>query len=348
MMINRNRLPWLGAGAALVLALSACGGGSEEGGTGGGDAANQVDDPELQALIEAAQEEGSLTLYGAPDEHLLRAVAEEFTALYDVSVEPVRLVSSDLAQRYSAEAETGSPAADAFLLTHSPFYEEAFAEGWITPLSEAGVPGMPEDYPQDYLVDDGETALVSLVPTLMVYNTDAVGEAPESWEAYADPQYKGQLAIADPSSSPANLAFWQLMRDEYGDAFLEGVAANEPTWHNSAVPGTQAVAAGEDSLGHPGVQAIVNNLQGEGAPLEGVLPGPTTGPEIALGLSAESANPNAAALFAHYILSEAGSTHLAEISDAASPYGYGLDTFNRPIAVSDEQAAQIAELLGTN
>jgi iron(III) transport system substrate-binding protein len=343
---QRRRTPWMGAGAALLLALSACGGSDDTDAPGGEGA--EADDPELQELIDAAQDEGTLTLYSVLDEHLLQSVAEEFAALYDVHIEPVRLVSADLSQRYSAEAETGSPEADAILLTHSPFFADAFDEGWLTGLSEAEVPGMPEDYPEDFLVDDGETALVSLVPTSLVYNTDEVTEEPDTWEAYAEPEYQGQLAVAEPATSPANLAFWQLMRDEYGDEFLEGVAANEPTWHNSAVPGTQAVAAGEDVLGHPGVQAIVDNLQEEGAPVEAVVPGPTTGPEIALGLSAESANPNAAALFAHYILSEEGSTHLAEISDAASPYGHGLDTFQRPEPVSDEQEQEIEELLGAN
>lgn len=342
MRTTRTTAGWLGAGAACALALTGCG----SGGGSGADPAD-IDDPELRELVEAAQEEGSLTLYGVPDESVLQTIAEDFTAQYDVAVEPVRLVSADLAQRYSSEAEAGEPAADVILLTHSEFYADAYDNGWLTPLSEAEVPGFPDDFPQDFLADDGETALASLVPTSMVYNTDLVSEAPDTWEAYADPEYRGEIAVAEPATSPANLAFWQLMRDEYGDGFLEGVADNEPTWNNSAVPGAQAVAAGEDALAHPGVAAIVNNLQGEGAPVEETIPGPTTGPEIALGLTADAANPNAARLFAHYVLSEEGNTFLAEESDAASAYGHGLDTFQRPQEVSDDQAAEINQLLGT-
>ncbi|MBB4932643.1 iron(III) transport system substrate-binding protein [Lipingzhangella halophila] len=334
-------IPSFAAGAAVVLALSSCGS-SGSGGSGSAD----IDDPELQELVTAAQEEGSLTLYGVPDESLLRGVADEFAELYGVQIEPVRLVSADLSQRFSSEADSGQPASDAILLTHSPFYAEALEKEWLTPLTEAGVPDYPDEYPEDYVVEDGDVPLVSLVPTSMVYNTDEVSSEPDSWEDYADPEHKGKLAIADPATSPANLAFWQIMRDEYGDEFLESVAENNPTWHNSAVPGTQAVAAGESTLGHPGVQAIVDNLKEEDAPVEATVPGPTTGPEIALGLTADAQNPNAAKLFAHYILSEEGSTHLAEISNAASPYGLGLDDFQRPEPVSDEQEAEIEELLG--
>lgn len=332
----------LGAAALLTLGVGACGGSSA--GTGTAD----VTDPELRKLVTAAQEEGSLVLYGVPDEDVLRAVGDKFTELYGVEVEPVRLVTADLAQRFSSEASSGAPASDAILMTHSPFYTDAIEKKWLTPASSAGIPDYPGDYPADYLLSDGDVPVVSLVPTSAVYNTDKVSSPPKSWEDYADPKYRGKLAIADPATSPANLAFWQLMRDTYGDDFLRGVAANEPTWQNSAVPGTQAVAAGEDVLGHPGVEAIVRNLTSSGAPVKTVVPGPTTGPEIALGLAEGSEHPNAAKLFAHFILSKEGNTLLAEVSGAASPYGSGLPGgFERPQPVSAEQEKEIKRLLGS-
>lgn len=341
MSITNNRIPAIGASTLLVLALAACGGDEPDAAEVAGN------DPELQELVTAAQEEGSLTLYGVPDESVLSTVGEAFTEEYGVDVESVRLVSADLSQRFSSEAGSGSPASDAILLTYSPFFSEALAEGWLTPFSEADIPGYPTGYPGEYLAEDDDVPLVSLVPTSLVYNTDEVTQEPTSWEEYADPSYHGLLAIADPASSPANLAFWQLMREEFGDDFLSDVGANEPVWHNSAVPGTQAVAAGEGVLGHPGVQAIVDNLQTAGAPIETVVPGITTGPEIALGLTADGPNPNAARLFAHYLVSEEGSTLLAESSGAASPYGTGLGAFIRPEPVSEEDRDAIVELLGS-
>lgn len=333
----------LGAAVALAAGLAGCGGGPSA-----GEGTAEVTDPALKELVAAAREEGTLTLYGIPDEQVLRAVAEKFTELYGVQVRPVRLVSADLAQRFSSEADAKAPASDAILLTYSPFYAEALQKNWLTPLSSAGIPGYPENYPADHLAQDGDVAIVSLVPTSMVYNTDTVTQAPSSWQAYADPRYRGKLAMADPATSPANLAFWHLMRQNYGDDFLRGVAANNPAWQNSAVPGTQAVAAGEFALGHPGVEAIVRNLRESGAPVDTTIPGPTTGPEIGLGLTAGSEHPNAAKLFAHFLLSEEGSGLLAEVSGAGSPYGKGLPQgFERPAAVSPEQAAQLKQLLSS-
>ncbi|WP_026453751.1 ABC transporter substrate-binding protein [Saccharomonospora iraqiensis] len=333
----------LGAGIALTVGLAACG---TDSAAGSGTA--NVTDPELRELVEAAQQEGTLTLYGVPDEAVLQALGDRFTELYGVDVEPVRLVSADLSQRFSSEADSGAPASDAILLTHSPFFGDALDKDWLSPVSEADIPDYPGDYPGEYLERDGDVPIVSLVQTSMVYNTDAVSQAPTSWKAYADPAYRGRLAIADPATSPANLAFWQLMRDEYGDDFLRAIAANRPSWQNSAVPGTQAVAAGEAVLGHPGVEAIVRNLRDSGAPVDTTVPGPSTGPEIALGLTANSEHPNAAKLFAHFVLSEEGSTLLAEESGAGSPYGTNLtEGFARPEPVSAEQEKAITQLLGT-
>jgi iron(III) transport system substrate-binding protein len=344
-MRTRKSIGALGAGLALTLALAACGGGTDGAG-------EEVPAPalessaELEQLVAAAQEENCLTLYGVPDESALEAVTDAFTAEYDIPVSFVRLVSADLAQRFSSEAAAGAPVADLILLTHSPFYADALGKGWLTPVDEAGVPAFPGDFPEGYSADDAATPIVQLVPTSLVYNTDLVQEAPTSWEAYAEPAYQGELLFAEPMSSPANVAFWQLMRETYGDEFLRGVAANEPGWYNSAVPATQAVAAGEGGLGFPGVRPIVASLQDAGAPVETAALSPTTGPEIALGLTANSPCGNAARLFANYVLSEEGNTYLNELSGDSSPYAPDAGEFVRPAPVPDAEAQEISRLLG--
>ena len=332
------------AGLAAALALAGCSPAAEEAPA----PEVTVDNPELQELIEAAQAEGELTLYGIPDERVLRAVGQAFTDEYGIKVNTLRLVSADLSQRFSSEAEAGATVADAIFLTHSPFFADALDKGWLAPLADAGIPNY-DDYPAEFIRNDGGAAVVSLVPTQLVYNTDNVTEEPTSWEEYADPKYKGKLLFAAPNSSPANLTFWSLMIEEYGEDFLTAIAENEPTWANSAVVTTQGVAAGEGDLAHPGVLAIVDTLKAEGAPVEAALLGPTTGPEIALGLSADSPNPNAAKLFSYYMLSQKGSEVLAEESGGGSPYGMNMvDGWVAPGPIDPAMETKINELLGFN
>ncbi|WP_224389473.1 ABC transporter substrate-binding protein [Pseudonocardia sp. ICBG1293] len=343
---RRTSIAALATGLALALTVSACGGGA------GGGAPTDVAAPELagsaelDALVAAAQEEDCLTLYGVPDESALQGVTDAFTQEYGIDVSFVRLVSADLAQRYSTEAGAGAPAADLILLTHSPFYADALDRGWLTPVDEAGLPAYSGEFPAEYTADDGATPIVQLVPTTLVYNPGLVDTPPSSWEDYADPAYRGELLFAGPRTSPANVAFWQLMRDTYGDDMLRGVAANEPRWHNSAVPATQGVAAGEGAIGFPGVLPIVADLQRAGAPVESAAPTPTTGPEIGLGLTANGPCSDAARLFANYVLSEPGSVFLNDLTGDISPYSAGVSDFVRPEPVSEAQAQEIADLLG--
>ncbi|SHN39143.1 ABC transporter substrate-binding protein [Cryptosporangium aurantiacum] len=344
-MRRRKSIVALGASLALTLTLAACGDGGSD---NRADVAAPTlsDSPELQQLVADAKKDNCLTLYGVPDESTLKAVTAAFTKEYDIPVSFTRLVSADLSQRFSTEAASGAPAADVILLTHSPFYKDALAKGWLNPVDKAGVPAYPGTFPTGYTADDGATPVVQLVATSLAYNSELVKTAPDSWEDYADPAYKGELLFAEPTSSPANVAFWQLMRDTYGDDFLTKVAANKPKWYNSAVPATQAVAAGEGSLAFPGVTPIVNSLKGSGAPVELAKLSPTTGPEIALGLTAKSKCPNAAKLFANYLLTEEGNTYLNKLSGDISPFAPNAKDFVRPKPVPDAQAQEISRLLG--
>jgi iron(III) transport system substrate-binding protein len=333
----------LAVGLALSLGLSACG----SGGSDSKDVAGPKIDQSagLDKLVKNAKDDNCLTIYGVPEEATLKTVTDAFTKEYDIPVEFVRLVSADLAQRFSSEATADAPAADLILLTHSPFFADAYSKGWLNPVDEAGIPEY-KDFPQKWLRDEGATPAVYLVPSTMTYNTDLVDEKPTKWDDYANEQYKGDLLFAEPKSSPANYAFWSLMRKEYGDEFLQAVAKNEPKFYNSAVPATQAVAAGEGALGFPGVDAIVNALKSKGAPVESAQLLPTTGPEIAVGLSAKSKCPNAAKLFANFVIAKSGNEFLNKVAGGISPYSSDADDFVHAEPVPPADAAKIEELLG--
>ena len=330
--------------AASLSLLTACGGGGS--GSGGGAASASLD-AETQALVTKAREAGPVTIYSMIDEAALRSISDGFSKKYGLKVTPVRLVSSDLTQRYSAEATAGKPVADAVILTDSPFYADALKKGWIYSYPDLQLPSAAQKVPEGFMSNNGATPVVSLVPTDTVINTDNVKDKPSSWKDYADPKYKGKLMLAEPNSSPANAAFWSLMRDTYGDSFLQGVAANQPKWMGSAVPVTQAVAAGEGDLGHPGVAAVIDNLTKQGAPVERVSLTPTTGPEVALAVSKGSANEAGGKLMASYLLSAEGNKILNDSTSAISPFDTeATKGFTRVKDIKSVDAAKIRSLLG--
>lgn len=340
-----KRLPSATAitGVALLL-VAGCGGG----GTSSTTPATTTGNSESQALVDAAKQAGPVTFYSMIEEAALRKVSEAFTRKYGVNVKPLRLVTADLTQRYSTEAASGKASADIVMVTHSPFFADALTKKWISPLPDLKLPAASTGTPPPLLVENnGAVPIVSLVPTETVYNTDNVKTRPAAWTDYADPRFRGKLMLAEPNSSPANAAFWSLMREKYGDDFLRSVAANSPKWSAGAVPVTQAVAAGEADLGHPGVAAVVKELKNSGAPVELSAMTPTTGPEIGVGVSTTSPNSAGGKLLAAYLLSQEGNKLLNDETNAISPYNTNaLAEFTRVKDVKTVDANAINTLLG--
>jgi iron(III) transport system substrate-binding protein len=303
---------------AATLLLAACGEAEDTGTTGGTTpAAGQG----LDALVTAAKEEGSLVWYSVPAEAIAKKVSDGFEKAYGIDVEFTRLASSDLAQRYSGEAANGQPAADAVIVSNTPFVAQAHKEGWTTPLADAGIPDYPGTYPPTFLLPDRGSAIVSIEPSGIAYNTGQVpaAQAPKDWKDLADPKWKGKILLIDPAGSAAYLDFWSVVADKAGKDVVQGIAANVARTYPSGVPAVEALGAGEGSIVVPSTGSIVAGAAGKGAPVAYSQPSITNGPELALLVSKQAAHPNAARLFAWYILFGDGQKLLNDLPNTASP-----------------------------
>jgi iron(III) transport system substrate-binding protein len=300
-MVSRLVAPFtLVAAAALVLAGCSAPEEPTDAPSAGGDSA-------LEELIAAAQDEGSLTFYQTPAEPIAQAAADAFAEKYDIEVNFVRLTGGELATRYSAEADAGAVVADLVIPSYDAFIDEGLDNGTLIGLDDADIPGFDE-FPEQGLIDGGKTAIVTYNPSALSWNTDALGDAPvpESFEDLADPAYEGKILLTDPSASQAYLQFWTLMLDTYGEDTVQAIVDNSVRLYPSVVPMTEALAAGEGAVTGPNVGLVVEGAVANGAPLEWSLPEVTTGPVIVMAISADAPSPNAARLFAHFVLSEEG------------------------------------------
>lgn len=331
--------------AVLAVALAACGDGPRAG--TGADTGNAS--PELQKLIDAAKKEGALTWYSVPAENAAKAASDAFGKKYGIPVKYIRLTSGDLSQRYAAEAETGKPAADLFLQSYTPFIGQAAEKGWTTKLPDAQIPGYGEGYPTEYLFPKEGTAVVQIQPSGLAINTNKTnGVTIKDWPDVLDPKLKGQIILVDPRTSAAYIPFWNVIIKEYGEEFLTKLKAQNPRLGASSAPATQSLAAGEAAVVFPGVQTIVEDLKSKGAPLTYAQPGATTGPEVVVGLSAKAANPNAARLFVHFLMSAEGNKALNSVPGSYSPLEKsslpGRYTFNKDAGTVPKE--KIYSLLG--
>lgn len=323
------------------------------GGTSGGAVAGICGSTE-EELVAAAQEEGSVTFYGAATENILQVAAEAFGEEYGIETQFIRLGSSDLEQRYNAEAEADSIVADVAIqsdtgISDVNFFENGVEQGWMVPLEEAGIPGFPWDFPADDWLR-GSRAVLHIQPWLIGYNTDLVDDPPTDWPDVLDPKYQNQILLPDPSASGAYAFVWAAVLNEYGEEFFADLAAQEPRLFDSGVPATEALAAGEGALQFPAVGGQIADPQSRGAPVDIVVPNVTSGVEMSIGLTNPelAEHPCAAQLLTAWLMQEEGNAVFSDFPAVFSVYNpEGLPSGY--VSPSEELAAQsdtINELLG--
>jgi iron(III) transport system substrate-binding protein len=237
-------------------------------------------------------------------------VGAAFTAKYGVKFLYVRISSSPLMQRFSAESESGNIAADIAWIAGGvgPFSENAVKRGWVEPVSQAGLPVLKGEFPAKFMRPN--SAVVQVAPWGITYHTERLKGAaiPKEIKEILEPRFKGQILIPDPRSSDVYLGFWGLVLDKYGEGFFKQLLALEPRRFASGVPAVQALGAGEGLIEIPAVPAQVLATKSTGAPVDISIPALTTGLEMEVVLTARSRakHPNAARLLANYVMSQEG------------------------------------------
>lgn len=307
----------------------------------------------VDALIAAAKAEGQLTVYGAPPAPALQAAVDGFSQKYGITVNSVRIVGGEIAARYPAEKKAGAPTADVLLMNYSSFFPQALKEGIVTPLQDLDIPGFPGELPEEYLRPEDGTAVVGLQVRGITINTDFIKEDEiKDWSDVLDPKYKGHVGVADPASAPVYIGHWYTIGEEMGGAEEYLTAVRDQLASNavyaSGAPATAATGAGEVWMFPMNINGNTQQVVNEGAPLAFVVPDTTTTDEISLLVNDEPQSPNAAKLFAMFMMSEEGSTLLAEGAGEMSPYDTSRlpkKMLSWPIELADEQKDNVVSWL---
>lgn len=295
------------------IALAACGGGG-----GSAPAAGPAAPGSWEAVVEAAKQEGALTFYANTNEPANQALIEEFQNLYpEIKITYTRIPNAEVTSRIVAEAESGINAVDV-VATGVPELADGHGD-LFKEMTTDFLPGMAKfpDTAKRY-----PWATVTVTNAYAVgYNTDLVpeGEAPKSWQDVLDPKWKGQIAYATPVGSTTHLGWLQGMKHFFGDQFLATWRTQDYQLMDSATPAAQAVAAGSNKLAVIVYPGSLTDLIDKGAPIKYVIPTPVLVKGAILLVAAKSPHPNAARLFANFMLSEKGLSLVCESTDASAP-----------------------------
>jgi iron(III) transport system substrate-binding protein len=310
---------------------------------------------ELDALIKGAKAEGEVTWYSSSPDTQNHRVADAFFKKYGVKAQIIRLSSTPLQQRYAAEATAGNIAADVVVNAGNsvPYAEEGIKNGWVESISAAGIPVIKSgEYPAKYNM--GPTAIVQITPWLIGYNTEKVqgADIPRDWRDLLKPKFKGQYIMPDPRVSDAYLDVLALLLDRYGEPFFNELRAQNIRLAAQGSSAIQALGAGEGLVVGPTTSANVMTVKAKGAPVNMVAPDLTSGVELQVMLTAraKARHPNAARLFANYVLSREGNTVYNDEPAGVTMYdASGLPKdYQSPKPGTAARKGQIYKLLGLN
>lgn len=311
----------------LALLIAACGGGSgdadvtttspttaattvaddddDDDGASDGDGAGPGGHASFEDLVAAAQAEGGPVLVRNPAQAVvLEALADGFEALYGIPAEIDGGHTGPIIEQMTAERSAGVYETDVVGLQDVRYFEQLHSEGALHSLDR--LPSM-EHWPQEALVVEGTTAMWSIVPYSIVWNTDLVqgDDVPTSWEDLADLPPEIPLAIID-LNSEVFVARYTRLHDMFGQEWFDRFADRVDYRFTASPPAVEATVAGEYGVAAgPGWSPIYQVLSQGTAPIDAI----ETSHEFGAGERLTAAlndgpNPNAALLFVHYMLTE--------------------------------------------
>ena len=352
----RKQLALLLAGV-MALSLTACGGSKPAETTAAPAAAPAAAAPAaeskaeeaapaaegMDALIEAAKADGSLTVYGSCEEEYLAAACKNFEKMYGIKTVYQRLSTSEVYTKI--KEENGKPSGDVWFGGTTDPYNEAVADGLLEAYDAENASHLLKDTYKD--PGNNWFGIYKGILGFMVNNEELqrLGiEAPKTWDDLTKPEYKGLIMLSNPNTAgTAKLVINTMVQMKGHDEAMEYFKKLDPNiaqYTKSGSGPSKMVGPGECVIGvgflHDGIYQILQGYDNIGL----IVPEDGTSFEIgATAIFKGAAHPNAAKLWIEYALSpdcvnlakDNGSYQFLVLDNAEQPKEaaeFGLDPEN--------------------
>lgn len=258
--------------------------------------------------VEAAKQEGKVTVYGAQVPQAMKALHAGFEKKYGIKVEYWRGSSTQVSERALTEWRAGKPGFDVVEGNRGVqliMRDEGLFQKFIPPSSEK--------FPARFKEKDGMITPWRVLPISILYNTDLVKSAdlPKTFDDLLNPKWTGKLSMPDPTRHTTTAQFLvnldKLKGDKWLD-FVKALAKQKPLLVESLAPVTTTLIKGEASVGITYIK-YVKQYKG---PIGYVLMDKYLTDPNYMSLSAKTARPNAAKLYLDYVCSAEGQKEIAE------------------------------------
>ena len=303
-------------------------------------AAKPVSAAAWRAIVAKAKQEGSLTVYTIQSPVTVAAAAAKFKELYGISVTVNRNVDAVLLPQINAEEKTGNAIADVWVTTSKGIVLGALKNKWV---ADAVGPNLFKKRFDRSKWTLGKAFIQGLSTLGIAWNTQAVPQGVKDIPDFLSPTFAGgKLGVIDPSISVSAVAFYDWLQKTYGASILQKLAAQKPKIYTSSLPMTQAVESGEIVGGTFTVGTALDDRASKGAPIDFKLPnnGNSFNSSYLTMILKQAPHPNAAQLWANFVMSPGGQTLINRRFGAvypnlpdtfyAQPYKIRLNDYTQP------------------
>lgn len=306
-------------------------------------------DSDWDNVVKAAKKEGTLTAYsfnfvGDVGIGLTRA----FKAKYGIDVNIITGRGASFIERLKTEKRLGAIVGDFFdgAATHALSVKESglSVRADLPALKEKGVWAL-----EPGAIDrDGHVVYYTSLLYPIIANTSSLKpeEEPTSYYDLLQPRWKGQIVFSDPELSSTFYTVFKTMmnRGLLRQDYINDLAKQDIKYVPSLVDVSRSLAKGEGLVGQ-GSDADTSPYVVEGAPLKAVpMKEGNIYWGVALELIKDSPHPNAARLFANWLLSTDGARLVSELrkapsvrSDVPNPLPKSLKFEGKVIALTGDE-----------
>lgn len=270
----------------------------------------------------AAGASGTVMLYTSVPEPVMNELAAAFEEAHpDIQLEIFRAATGDVQARIAVEQEAGDVGADLIWVAEPSAYEAYKDQDLLAQYAP------PEDAPiQEGFIDpDGYYVAARVINMIVAWNTDELPAGLTDWDGLIE---HADAAVFPPPSSGSVLAAVLGIRSEVNDDFFQEYVDAGGSQISSNGAARDALISGEFAAAGI-LDYMIREAKAEGAPVEMAFPesGTVLIPSP-IAITADSANPEAAKVFADFLLSVEGQQAVVDIgnfypvrSDVDAPEG---------------------------
>ena len=261
-----------------------------------------------ESLLEGAKKESALIVYTSMTVDQAQRLLDAFKMKYPfIHTSMFRAVGERLLTKIMTESSAGKVDFDIVQSAESQAYllkKKNLLAKYVSPEVK--------NIQNPFFDPDGYWTAVYMMPNVIGYNTRLVNrsDVARTNEDLLNPKWKGKIAMD--GSKPEWFA-WMLKRmgEEKGLAYMKKLGAQELKLYSGLTILTNLLAAGEFPLVLNTYLHNVEDAKRKGAPVDWVAQDPVFTKFQPLAIGSKAAHPNAAKLFADFMLSEDGQKIIA-------------------------------------